>query len=70
MHMRAEAVIDGEDADGNQASGHQNVTEKKNDRDAGHGRAEEPEADPIQKADQNSLAGSGGMTSALVLPIN
>ena len=50
IHMRAETVIDGEDADRNQAAGHQNVTQEKDDGDARHGRAEEPEADPIQPA--------------------
>src|SRR5208282_1405858 len=47
--MRAQAVINSEDANGNQASGHQNVTQKKDDRDARHGRTEESKADPIQQ---------------------
>ena len=46
--MRVDAVVDGEDADGNQAPGHEDVTQEENDGDGGHGRAEEPEADPIQ----------------------
>src|SRR5208282_1189653 len=41
-------VIDGEEADRNQAPGHQDVTQEKTDRDARHGGTEKPEADPIQ----------------------
>jgi len=46
--MIAEPVIDGEDADGNEASGHQNVTEEKDKGDTGHGRTEESKTDPVQ----------------------
>src|SRR5260370_31064521 len=48
IHMRAKAVIDGEDADRNQAPGHEDVTQEKNHRDARHGCTEEPEADPSE----------------------
>src|SRR5208282_4495827 len=48
IDMRAKAVVNGEDADRNQAPGHQNVTQEENDRDARHGCTEEPEADPIE----------------------
>ena len=48
VDMRKKTVVDGKHADRNQAPGHQNVPEEKDDRDRGHRRAEEPEADPVQ----------------------
>src|ERR1700688_189365 len=47
VDVRAEAIIDGENANRNQSSGHEDVAQEKNDGDGGHDRTGQPEANPI-----------------------
>jgi hypothetical protein len=58
--VRTETVVESKDADENEATGHQDIAEKEDDGDGRHGRAEQPEADPVQARGPALIGGQGG----------